>query len=109
MFAIQAGSICLPEPVFQTLDRTSALAEFVIARAYRIGLERGIAHAHAHATASKPFEEPQNEMMVVALGRLGMREFDVGSDADLLFIIPDNAAPPHPFWPPPPEHAIQPR
>lgn len=107
MFSIQAGSICLPEPVFQTLDRTSALAEFVIARAYRIGLERGIAHAHAHATASKPFEEPTNEMMVVALGRLGMREFDVGSDADLLFIIPDSEAQRQRFWTRVAEHVIE--
>jgi glutamate-ammonia-ligase adenylyltransferase len=29
--------------------------------------------------------------MVVALGRLGMREFDLGSDADLNFVIPDDA------------------
>jgi glutamate-ammonia-ligase adenylyltransferase len=107
MFSIQAGSICLPEPVFQTLDRTSALAEFVIARAYRIGLERGIAHAHAHATESKPFREPQNEMMVVALGRLGMREFDVGSDADLLFIIPDSEAQRQRFWTRVAEHVIE--
>lgn len=107
MFLIQAGSICVPEPVFQTLDRTSALAEFVIARAYRIGLERGIAHAQAHATASKPFEEPKNEMMVVALGRLGMREFDVGSDADLLFIIPDSEAQRQRFWTRVAEHVIE--
>ena len=40
MFRIQAGGMCLPEPVFSTLDNTSALAEFVIARAYRIALER---------------------------------------------------------------------
>jgi [glutamine synthetase] adenylyltransferase / [glutamine synthetase]-adenylyl-L-tyrosine phosphorylase len=107
MFSIQAGSICLPEPVFQTLDRTSALAEFVIARAYRIGLERGIAHAHSHATANKPFGEPKNEMMVIALGRLGMREFDVGSDADLLFIIPDSEAQRQRFWTRVAEHVIE--
>jgi glutamate-ammonia-ligase adenylyltransferase len=107
MFSIQAGSICVPEPVFQTLDRTSALAEFVIARAYRIGLERGIAHAHAHATPTKSFEEPNNEMMVVALGRLGMREFDLGSDADLLFIIPDSEAQRQRFWTRVAEHVIE--
>ncbi|MGH9582592.1 MAG: glutamine-synthetase adenylyltransferase, partial [Bryobacteraceae bacterium] len=45
MFRIQSGSICLPESVFQTLDRTSALAEFLIARAYRIALERTLDHA----------------------------------------------------------------
>ncbi len=98
MFRIQATSVCLPEPVFQTLDQTSALAEFVTARAYRIALEMGLEHAHAHATREKPFEEPQNEMMVVALGRLGMREFDVGSDADLLFIVPDSEAVRLRFW-----------
>ncbi len=98
MFRIQTGSICLPEPVFQTLDQTSALAEFVVARAYRISLETALEHGRSHATSSKPFEEPQGEMMVVALGRLGMREFDVGSDADLLFITPDVEMPRQRFW-----------
>ena len=37
-------------------------------------------------------------MMVVALGRLGMREFDLGSDADLIFIIPDSEAARQNFW-----------
>ena len=27
--------------------------------------------------------------MVIALGRLGMREFDLASDADLVFVLPD--------------------
>ena len=107
MFRIQVGSVCLAEPVFQTLDRTSALAEFVIARAYRIAREQGISHARAHATKLKPFEEPASEMMVVALGRLGMREFDVGSDADLLFIIPDSEAQRHRFWTRVAEHLIE--
>ncbi len=107
MFSIQAGSVCLREPVFQTLDRTSALAEFVIARAYRIALEHAIAHARAHATESKPFEEPRSEMMIVALGRLGMREFDLASDADLLFIIPDTEAVRQRFWTRVAEHVIE--
>ena len=98
MFRIQAASICVPEPVFHTLDQTSALAEFVIARAYRIALEQGLAHAREHATEKKPFLEPEAEMMVIALGRLGMREFDTGSDADLLFIVPENEAPRQRFW-----------
>ena len=98
MFRTQAASVCLPQPVFHTLDQTSALAEFVIARAYRIALEMGLDHARRHAGPEKPFEEPQNELMVVALGRLGMREFDVGSDADLLFIIPDTEAGRQRFW-----------
>ncbi len=98
MFRIQVGSVCIPQPVFQTLDQTSALVEFVIARAYRIALEQALAHARSHASAEKPFEEPQREMMVVALGRLGMREFDVGSDADLLFIVPDVEITRQRFW-----------
>ncbi|HEX7361481.1 MAG TPA: glutamine-synthetase adenylyltransferase [Bryobacteraceae bacterium] len=107
MFRVQSASICLPEPVFQTLDRTSALTEFLIARAYRIALGRALAHAHTHATAEKPFEDPRNEMMVAALGRLGMREFDLGSDADLLFIIPDSEAPRQRFWTRVAEHLIE--
>ena len=103
MFRILTGSICLPESVFQTLDRTSGLAEFLIARAYRIALEQGLEHSRAHG---KPFPNPQEQMMVVALGRLGMREFDLGSDADLLFIIPDSEHPRQQFWTRVAEHVI---
>ncbi len=107
MFRIQAGSVCLGEAVFQTLDRTSALAEFVIARAYRSAREQGIEHARMHSKPDKPFAEPQSEMMVVALGRLGMREFDLGSDADLLFIIPDAEFERQQFWTRVAEHLIE--
>lgn len=107
MFRIQVGGICLPEPVFSTLDNTSALAEFVIARAYRIALERSLDHARRHATPQKPFAETQAEMMVVALGRLGMREFDLGSDADLVFIIPDSEIERQRFWTRVAEHLIE--
>jgi glutamate-ammonia-ligase adenylyltransferase len=106
MFRIQTASICNWEPVFQTLDRTSALAEFMIARAYRIALERSLAHARKESAQENSFREPDNEMMVVALGRLGMREFDIGSDADLLFIIPDGEARRHKFWTRVAEHVI---
>ncbi len=98
MFRIIAASICLPQPVFQTLDRASGLAEFVIARAYRVALDQALAYARARATLDKPFRPPQEQMMVVALGRLGMREFDLGSDADLLFIIPDGESERQRFW-----------
>ena len=37
-------------------------------------------------------------MMVIALGRLGMREFDLGSDADLNFVLPDSDAREMRFW-----------
>ena len=36
--------------------------------------------------------------MVVSLGRLGMREFDLASDADLVFVIPDEDAAEQAFW-----------
>ncbi|MBV8894927.1 MAG: hypothetical protein JO051_00325 [Acidobacteriaceae bacterium] len=98
MFRILVASVCLPEPVFRTLDKTSGLAEFLINRAYRIAREQAVAHARAHASTEKPFAEPQNEMMIVALGRLGMREFDISSDADLLFIIPDSESVRQRFW-----------
>ena len=107
MVRIQAMSICLPEPVFETLDRTSALVEFVIARAYRITLEQAIQHGQRRTSALKPFVEPRDEMMVVALGRLGMREFDLSSDADLLFIIPDSELERHKFWTRVAEHLIE--
>ena len=107
MFRIQAAGICLREPVFSTLDNTSALAEFMIARAYRIALERALARARSRSSPQRPFYDPQNEMMVVALGRLGMREFDLASDADLLFIIPDAEAHRQPFWTRVAEHLIE--
>ncbi|MCU1293001.1 MAG: (Glutamate--ammonia-ligase) adenylyltransferase, partial [Bryobacterales bacterium] len=106
-FRIQAASIGSPESVFQTLDRTSSVAEFLIARGYRIALEKALAHGRKHAAPGTRFEEPQNEMMVVALGRLGMREFDLASDADLLFIIPDSEAPRKKFWTRVAEHVVE--
>jgi [glutamine synthetase] adenylyltransferase / [glutamine synthetase]-adenylyl-L-tyrosine phosphorylase len=107
MFRIQTASICAAEPVFQTLDRTSALAEFMIARAYRIALERSVAYAQNQSRDEDLFVAPEREMMVVALGRLGMREFDIGSDADLLFIIPDSEVQRQKFWTRVAEHIIE--
>jgi glutamate-ammonia-ligase adenylyltransferase len=42
--------------------------------------------------------EPAEQMMVIALGRLGMREFDLASDADLNFVLADEDAPEMQFW-----------
>ncbi len=78
MLRIQSESILQGAPIFETLGKTSALADFVIRAAYQLAGARG------------------DEMMVIALGRLGMREFDLGSDADLVFVIPDAAD--HRFW-----------
>jgi glutamate-ammonia-ligase adenylyltransferase len=73
MLRIQAESILQSAPIFATLSKTTELADFVIRTAYK----------RAGAVG--------DEMMVIALGRLGMREFDLGSDADLVFVIPDHS------------------
>jgi glutamate-ammonia-ligase adenylyltransferase len=77
---IQAASIVRSTPVFETLGQMSDLADSVIDKAYSLAME-GI---------GTPDGEP---MMVIALGRLGLREFDLDSDADLLFVLPDESAP----------------
>lgn len=78
MLRIQSESILRSPPIFDTLSKTSALADFVIRTAYQRAGAQG------------------DQMMVIALGRLGMREFDLGSDADLVFVVPDSAD--VPFW-----------
>jgi glutamate-ammonia-ligase adenylyltransferase len=91
---IEAESICRSHPIFETLDKTSRLAEAVIARAYEIAI--------ADVRSSNPPENsgyrPANQMLAIALGRLGMREFDLGSDADLVFVLPDADASEMVFW-----------
>jgi [glutamine synthetase] adenylyltransferase / [glutamine synthetase]-adenylyl-L-tyrosine phosphorylase len=90
MFRIQSDSILLPAPIFETLERTSDLADFVISAAYQIALRT--------TPPANPNYAPNNQMMVVALGRLGMREFDLASDADLVFVLPDEDAAEAVFW-----------
>lgn len=83
---IQAASIVDAKPVFETLGEMSDLADRVISFAFDLA---------AAPLELKPF---QSRMMVIALGRLGMREFDLDSDADLLFVIPDEASADHLQW-----------
>lgn len=94
MFRIQAESICLQAPIFPTLERTSELADAVIRAVYRMAVE--------HVLASRPPASadyaPRDQMLVVALGRLGMLEFDLASDADLVFILPDQDGGELAFW-----------
>ncbi len=94
MMRIQADSVYHAVPVFRTLQRTSDLADSIIAAAYDIAL----AEAIAASPPANPRYEPVNQMMVIALGRLGVREFDLASDADLNFVIPDDDAPETLFW-----------
>ncbi len=90
MLRIQTESICRRSPIFATLEQTTELADRVVSWAYQIAVDEvagpGTAASHPHP------------MHVVALGRLGMREFDLGSDADLVFILPDAAQNERALW-----------
>ena len=94
MVRIQSDSVFHRVPVFKTLKRTSDLADSVILAAYGIAL----GEAMQAAPPADPAYVPSNQMMVVALGRLGMREFDLASDADLVFVLPDRDGPESLFW-----------
>jgi glutamate-ammonia-ligase adenylyltransferase len=83
MFRIEAASLCLGTPVFKTLAHTSELADYAIKTAYGMALED---------------RHKEHRLMVIALGRLGMCEFDLASDADLLFVLPDEDREEHLFW-----------
>ena len=94
MLRIQCQSLFLRQPIFSTLDHTSDLADAVIASAYRIALRKPSPPIRRPARHI----DPADQMLVVTLGRLGMREFDLASDADLLFVLPDADMPEHFFW-----------
>jgi [glutamine synthetase] adenylyltransferase / [glutamine synthetase]-adenylyl-L-tyrosine phosphorylase len=94
MFRIQAASLCLRVPVFDTLQINSDLADAAIAASYRMALE----HVLLAHPPSQPGYQPRQQLMVIALGRLGMREFDLASDADLVFAIPDEDHDEQLFW-----------
>jgi len=94
MFRIQCESICLSRPIFATLERTSDLADAVLAAAYRLAVEQ-VRQTHPPVGAGY---EPIEQMLVIALGRLGMREFDLASDADLVFVLSDEDAAELVFW-----------
>ena len=91
---IEAESICRSHPIFDTLDRTSRLADIAIAQVYDIA----IGDVRAINPPENPDYQPGNQMSIIALGRLGMREFDLGSDADLMFVLPDSDASEMIFW-----------
>jgi len=94
MVRIQAESVCGGQPIFDTLSRTSELADATIARAYDIA----IAETRDLHPPQNPLYEASNQMWVIALGRLGMRELDLASDADLVFVLADTDAAELEFW-----------
>ncbi len=94
MVRIQTESVCLSHPIFDTLNRTSELADAIVARAYEIAIAETL---RAHPPQSGSYE-PRHQMWVIALGRLGTREFDLASDADLVFVLADSDANELQFW-----------
>jgi [glutamine synthetase] adenylyltransferase / [glutamine synthetase]-adenylyl-L-tyrosine phosphorylase len=91
---IQAESIVGCQGIFETLAKQSDLADAVIAKGYQMAVQQ-IAHSHPPIGADY---RPVSQMMVIAMGRLGMREFDLGSDADLNFVLPDEDVGEMRFW-----------
>ena len=94
MLRIQCESICLRTPIFETLRRTSELADCVISTAFNMAVDQ-VALKQGPVSATY---RPRDQMMVIALGRLGMLEFDLASDADLVFVLPDGDVSELEFW-----------
>ena len=91
MLAIQTRSICRGEDVFSTMSASSDLAEWILRAAHALAVREVTASATADV-------DPTHALRIIALGRLGMREFDIGSDADLAFVIPDGEASRRQIW-----------
>ena len=79
MLRIQCESILHAGTDLRDARQDIDLADTVIAAAYDIAVREAPRPADSGV-------QPGNQMMVIALGRLGMREFDLGSDADLVFV-----------------------
>lgn len=90
MFRLLADSVHQSRPVFTSLERSSNIADWVIRTAYRVAVEETSRRAVR--------KNPELELQVLALGRLGMREFDLGSDADLVYLLPDEAREDAAWW-----------
>ena len=76
MLRIQSESICLRTPIFETLKQTSKLADAALTASYHAAVE-DVLNSHPPGSANYA---PRDQMQVVALGRLGMLEFDIASD-----------------------------
>jgi glutamate-ammonia-ligase adenylyltransferase len=94
IFRLQAESLCLRAPIFHTLKRMSELADAAIAAAYRLAVSQ-VLESKPPAAADYV---PGGQLMVIALGRLGMLEFDLGSDADVVFVLADGDEAEMQFW-----------
>ena len=72
VFATVARDVIHPRPVYESFAATTSVAEDVIAAALLIS-------------------EAPRDLAIFALGRLGTGEFDIFSDADLLFVCAEDA------------------
>ena len=88
LMRVHAHSLLGPIPVFSTLEATSALAEQALRAAYQAAVKE-TARTMAH---------PVGDLIVLALGRLGIREFDIASDADLAFLYRGGDPEAKHFW-----------
>ena len=79
VFMLGVTDILSPRSVFESLLEESNAAEAAIQAAFAI--------AHARCQLQPP------ALAVLALGRLGTYEFDIASDADLIFVRPDDLDP----------------
>lgn len=91
MLSIQTRSICDGVDVFATLSDSSELAEGIMRAAHALATRETATQRHDAI-------DPALAIRVIALGRLGMSEFDFGSDADVAFVIPDSEAPRIRLW-----------
>jgi [glutamine synthetase] adenylyltransferase / [glutamine synthetase]-adenylyl-L-tyrosine phosphorylase len=94
LLRIHVAGFALRESLFRTLEKTSDLADAVIRATY----ELAIAAAGATGAGLPTGYQPLDQMMVIVLGRLGMREFDIASDADIIFVLPEKDADAALFW-----------
>ena len=90
MLRIQAESIYGQEPIFTTLAKTSRLTEWVIRAGFEIAIRE--------VARTSGIQRPKAPLQIIALGRLGMGEFDIGSDADLVFVITDEGVAEMTWW-----------
>jgi len=82
VMALGARDVTGFDPVFASLTRWSALASQAVTTALRV----------AAGPQAPVGPETQMPLAVLGLGRLGLQEFDLGSDADLVFIAPARAS-----------------
>ncbi|MGH9452804.1 MAG: hypothetical protein ACRD2O_02410, partial [Terriglobia bacterium] len=95
--ALSARDLAAMPSVFTSLSRWSALAARSVSSALWIAWRDALEH-HAFSLPHHP-RPRELPLVVLALGRLGINEFDLASDADLVFVFDADAfAEELPLW-----------